>query len=165
MVDPTIIATFSLLLRPVGVFEGVGEPAGWVGVGVMALEVSGAEDEAGVVMGVDAAEGRGWSVVMVTEDVVVRDVLIADIVGPVVGFDAALEAAVPPPSCGSVRNTGCCPACNPMLKSLLMNVGGVALEVPRSDTSKWHTQAFPSSRGTRVEPVGETDWLYAGRLR
>lgn len=120
----------------------LGEPAGWVGVGVMALKVSGAEDEAGVVMGVDAAEGRGWSAVMVTEDVVVRDVLIADIVGPVVGSDAALEAAVPPPSCGSVRNTGCGPACDTMLKSLLMNVGGVALEVPGSDTSKWHT--YPS---------------------
>lgn len=146
-------------------FEGVGEPAGWVGVGVMALEVSGVEDEAGVVIGVDAAEGTGWSVVMVTEDVVVPDVLITDIVGPIIGSNTALKATVPPPTCGSVQNTGCGPACNTTLKSLLMNVGGVALEVPRSDTSKWHTQAFPSSRGRKVEPVGETDWLCAGRLR
>ena len=161
MVDPTIIATFSLLLRPLGVFEGGGEGGGCVCVGVMALELAGVEDEAGVVGGVDAAEGMVVSVVM-TEDVVVLDVLVADVVRLVVGVDAALDAAVPPPPCESVHNTGFCPACSTRLKSLLMNVGGVAPEVPRSDTSKWHTQAFPSSRGTRVEPVADTDSLYAG---
>lgn len=100
---------------------------------------------------------------MVTEDVLIFDVLISDDVRlAVVGFDVALDAVVPPPSCELVHSTGVCPLFSTTLKLLLMKVGGVALEVLRSDTSKWHIQAFPSSRGTRMEPVAETEWLYAG---
>ena len=98
------------------------------------------------------------------EDVGVLDVLILDVVGLAVArLDVAPVAAVSPPSWELVHSTGFCPTSSAILKSLLMNVGIVALEVLRSDTSKWHTQAFPSSSGTRAEPVAETDWLYAGR--
>ena len=38
IVDPTVIATLLLLLRPVDGREGVGEAGDWVGVGVGALE-------------------------------------------------------------------------------------------------------------------------------
>lgn len=159
MVDPTIIAIFLLLLRPLVVLEGVGEADGCVGIGVMALELAIVEDVVGAVVGVEVAEERGvW--VVATEDVVVLDVLDLDDVGlAAVGLDVALDAAVSPPACALVHKTGLCPTSNTILKSLLMNVGGVALEALRSDTSKWHTQAFPSSRGTRAEPVAETDWL------
>ena len=174
MVAPTIIATFWLLLRPLVVLEGVGEADGCVGGGMMALELVMVEDEVGAVVGVEAVEERGMWAVM-AEDVVVLglipdvltfDVLIVDVVGKVVaGFEVSLDAAVFPPSCELVHNTGFCLSFNTMLKSLLMNVGGVAREVRRSDTWKWHTQAFPSSRGTRAEPVAETDWLYARKSR
>lgn len=160
MVDPTIIAIFLLLLRPLVGLEGVGEVDDCVGVGVVALELAVVEDVVGAVVGVEVAEERGvW--VVATENVVVLDVLILDDEGlAAVGLDAALDAAVSPPACELVHNTGLWPTPNTILKSLLMNVGGVALEALRSDTSKWHTQAFSSSRGTRAEPVAGTDWLY-----
>ena len=92
------------------------------------------------------------------EDVEVLDVLILDVVGlAIAGLDVA--PAVSPPSWELVHNTGFCPTSSAILKSLLMNVGTVALEVLRSDTSKWQTQALPSSSGTRAEPVAATDWL------
>ena len=161
------MAIFLLLLRPGVVVEGVGE-VGDGGGGVVGVEVAGLGDVVGVVGRVEAvAEVRGmWGLVVedvgvgVGVGVGVLDALIRVVVGPaVVGFDVALDAPVSPPSCESVHSTGFCPLFMTMLKSLLMNVGGVALEVLRSDTSKWHTQAFPSSRGTRAEPVAETDWL------
>lgn len=156
MVDPTIIAIFSLLLRPPVVLEGEGEVDGFVGTGGVALEVAVGEDAVGVGVRVEAGEERELGVV-VTEGVV----LIFDVLGlAVVGFDVALDAAFSPASCDSVHSTGFCPSSSTMLKSLLMNVGAVTLEGLRSDTWKWHVQAFPSSRGTRVEPVAETDWLY-----
>ena len=104
---------------------------------------------------------------METEDVLIIDVLVADMLIAddvelaVVGFDVALDAVVPPPFCELVHSTGVCPLFSTTLKLLLVKVGGVALELLRSDTSKWHIQAFPSSRGTRTEPDAETDWLYA----
>lgn len=172
MVDPTIIATFWLLLRPLVVLEGVGEVDVCVGVEGMALVLAVVEDVRGGVVGgavgADAIEERGMRVV-VTEDVVVLDMLILDelildaVALAVVEFDVALDAAASPPSCEWVHHTGFCPSFRTTLKSLLMNVGGVVLEVLRSDTWKWHVQAFPSSRGTRAEPVAETDRLYAGR--
>ena len=163
MVDPTIIATFLLLLRPFDELVVVGELDEYVGVGVRALEPAVVEDEVGTAGELDAAEKRGaW--VVVREEVVVLDVLTADVVALVVaGSDAALDAASSPPVCESVHNLGSCPSSTTILKLLLMNVGGVALEALRSDTSKWHTQAFPSLRGTRCEPLAETDSLYAGR--
>ncbi len=86
------------------------------------------------------------------------DVLILDVVGlAIAGLDVA--PAVSPPSWELVHNTGFCPTSSAILKLLLMNVGTVALEVLRSDTSKWQTQALPSSSGTRAEPVAATDWL------
>lgn len=173
MVDPTMIAIFLLLLRPLVVLEGVGEVDGCVGVATMALELAivglaVVKLEVGVLLGVEAAGGRVVGVV-VTEEVVVLDVLILDELVPdvvgsaVVGLKVALDEAFPPPSCESVHSTGFCPSLSTILKSLLENVGGVVPEVLRSDTSKWHNQAFPSSRGTRAEPVANTDWLYAGR--
>ena len=163
MVDPTMMAIFWLLLRPLVGLEGVGGVDDGVGVEVMALEIAIGEDVVGAVVGVETAERRGMCVV-VLEDAEGLDVLNIDAVGlAVVGFDVALVAAASSPSWGLVHRTGFCPTSSTMLNSLLMNVGGVALEVLRSDTSKWHTQAFPSSRGTRAEPVAETDWLYAGR--
>ncbi|KAL9070981.1 MAG: hypothetical protein Q9161_004481 [Pseudevernia consocians] len=157
------MAIFWLLLRPLVGLEGVGGVDDGVGVEVMALEIAIGEDVVGAVVGVETAERRGMCVV-VLEDAEGLDVLNIDAVGlAVVGFDVALVAAVSSPSWELVHRTGFCPTSSTMLKSLLMNVGGVALEVLRSDTSKWHTQAFPSSRGTRAEPVAETDWLYAGR--
>ena len=162
IVDPTVIATLLLLLRPLDGREGVGEESDGVGVGGGALEFVVEEGEGGKVVGVDAAEARGVGVAEVG-DVVVFDVLVADVVGLIMGFDAALDAAVPPSSGGSVHNKGFCPLYTTRLKSLLMNMSGVALEVPRSDTLKWHTQVFPSSRETRAEPVAGIDWLYAGR--
>ena len=163
MVDPTMMAIFWLLLRPLVGLEGVGGIDDGVGVEVMALEIAIGEDVVGAVVGVETAERRGMCVV-VLEDAVGLDVLNIDAVGlAVVGFDVALVATVSSPSWELVHSTGFCPTSSTMLNSLLMNVGGVALEVLRSDTSKWHTQAFPSSRGTRAEPVAETDWLYAGR--
>lgn len=174
MVAPTVIATFWLLLRPLVVLEGGGEADDCVGGGMMALELVVVEGEVGAVVGVVAVEERGLWAVM-AEDVVVLDlipdvltfdVLIDDVMGKVVArFEVSLDAAVFLPSCELVHNTGFCPSFNTMLKSLLMNVGGVALEVRRSDSWKWHTQAFPSSRGTRAEPVVETDWLYARKSR
>ena len=170
IVAPTVIATFWLLLRPLVVLEGGGEAGGCVGGGMTALELVVVEGEVGAVMGVEAGEERGMWAVM-AEDVVVLDliadvlafdVLLVGIVGKVVeGFEVSLDTVVSPPSCELVHNTGFCPLFNTMLKSLLMNVGGVVLEVRRSDSWKWHTQVFPSSRGTRAEPVAETDWLYA----
>lgn len=162
MVDPTIIAIFSLLLRPPVELEGEGEVDGCVGIGGMALEVAVGEDAVGVGVRVEAGEERELGVV-VTGGVALLDVLIFDVLGlAVVRFDVALDAAFFPASCDSVHSTGFCPSSSTMLKSLLMNVGAVTLEGLRSDTWKWHVQAFPSSRGTRVEPVAETDWLYAG---
>ena len=112
----------------------------------------------------DAEVRRVWGLVREIVGVRVLDGLVLVVVGPaVVGVDVVLYAEVSPPSCELVHNTGFCPLFITMLKSLLMNVGGVVLEVLRSDTSKWHTQAFPSSRGTKAEPVAETDWLYAGQ--
>lgn len=163
MVAPTIMAIFWLLLRPFVVLEGVGWVDDGVGVEAMALEITIGEDVVGAVVDVETAEERGTCVV-VTEDAVGLDVLFTDAVGlAVVGFDVALVAAVSSPSCELVHSTGFCPTSSTMLKSLLMNVGGAALEALRSDTSKWHTQAFPSSRGTKAEPAAEMDWLYAGR--
>ena len=99
MVDPTIIATFLLLLRPFDVLVVVGGLDECVGVGVRALEPAVVEDEVEPVGKADAAEKRGaW--VVVTEEVVVLDVLTADIVELVVaGSDAALDATFSPPSC------------------------------------------------------------------
>ena len=120
----------------------------------------------GAVVRLEAAEVRGVRVPVI-EDVGAPDVLLIPVViGPAAaGVDVALDAEIRCPFCKFVHNTGFCPSCSTMLKSLLVNVGGVALEVLRSATSKWHTQAFPSSRGTRAEPVADTDWLYAGRKR
>lgn len=165
MVDPTIIAIFLLLLRPVDVLEleGVGEVDGCVGVGGRALEVAVVvEDEIEAVVGMEKVEEEGkWVVVnggVVVLEMLLVGVLFADVVGLlVVGIDAALDATLPPPSCVLVHNTGFSPSFSTMLKSLLTNMGAFALEVLRSDTSKWHNQASPSSRGTRAEPVAETD--------
>lgn len=164
MVAPTMVAILLLLLRPLVVLEGVGGGDDCVGGRVMTLD----EDEVGAMAGVEAAEEKGmWIVVVLdvpTADVLIADVPIADVVGlAVAGFDVALDAAFSPSSCEVVHKTEFCPFCSTILKSLLIIVGGVALEVLRSDTWKWHTQAFPSSRGTRAEPVVETDWLYAGQ--
>lgn len=77
MIDPTIIAIFLLLLRPLVVLEGVGGVDGCVGVGVVALELAILEDVVGAVVGVEVAEERGvW--VVATENVVVLDVLDLD---------------------------------------------------------------------------------------
>ncbi len=154
IVDPTIAAIFLLLLRPVDGLEGVGEVNDWVCGGVMALEVVG--------VGETEAVEKGRMAVVLTEDTVLLDVLVADVMGlAVAGFAVTLDAAVPPRPCESVHSMGICPSRSTMLKSLLMNVSGFALKLLKSDTSKWHNQAFPSSRGTRAEPVAETDWLYA----
>ena len=58
MVAPTIIAISLLLLRPLEGLEGVGEGDACVGVGITALElgVVDDDDEAGVVLGVEAGE-------------------------------------------------------------------------------------------------------------
>lgn len=162
MVAPTIIAIFLLLLRPLGELEGVGEVDAWVGVGMMALEllVVG-DDEVGAVVGVEKVAGEEPAEESVAWGVVTENMLIADVARlAVVGFDVALDAVVPPPSCELVYNTGVCPLFSTTLKLLLMKVGKDELEVLRSDTSKWHIQAFPSSRGTRMEPVAGTEWLY-----
>ena len=53
-------------------------------------------------VGVEAAEEREIGI-REAEDVEVFDVLVADVEGLVVGVDAALNAAVPPPSGESVH--------------------------------------------------------------
>ena len=168
MVEPTIIATFLLLLRPLEGLKGAEEVVDdCLGVGVVVPKLGVEAYEVGAVAGAELAEEIGMLVVL-TDDAVVLDMLfidevLANAVGPsAVGCDAVLDTGVSPPCCESVHSTGFCPSCITMLKSLLMKVGGVALEVTRSDTWKWQTQAFPSSRGTRIEPVAETEWLYAG---
>lgn len=138
----------------------MGEVDDCVGVGMMALELAIVEDVVGAVAEVGAAEERGtWP-----RDVVVLDVLLLDVMGlAVVELGIARDVAFSPPSCELVHSTGFFPSSSTILKSLLTNVGGVAPKVLRSDTSKWHTQAFPSSRGTRADPVAETESLYAAR--
>lgn len=147
------MAVFWLLLRPVVVVDAVGEVGDGFGVG---------GDVVVGVSGVEVVEVVGmWG--LVVEDVGALDALVPVVGGPaVVGVDDAVDTALSPPSCELVHKTGFCPLLTTMLKSLLMKVGGVALEVRRSVTSKWHTQAFPSSRGTRAEPVADTERLYAG---
>lgn len=160
MVEPTMMATFWLLLRPggeVGALEGVDEDLdgdGDVDAGIGA--VVGGEGE-------DVEVEVGDVGVVVVGDEVGLDERMLDVVESVVEFAVAPDAAVPPLDFESVHKTGFCPLFRTMLKSLLMNVGGSALESWRSDTWKWHVQAFPSSRGTRDEPVAGIDWLYAGR--
>ena len=157
MVDPSIIAIFLLLLRPFHVLEGAGELDDCVGVGVMTLELATAEGEVEAVMRLEVAGKRATSVVL-PKDVLILDMLVADVVWLVVGtFEADFDTKFSPPSCELVQNTGFVPLFITMLKSLLINVGGVALNLLKSDTSKWHTHSFPSSRGTRAEPVAETE--------
>ena len=86
--DPTVIATLSLLLRPVDGREGVGKAGDCVGVRVGALEFVVVGGKGGQVVRVEAAEERGVKVVE-AEDVEVFDVLVADVVGLVMVSDAA----------------------------------------------------------------------------
>ena len=85
MVDPTIIATRSLLLRPLVALEGVGEVEACVGVRVVAVEVAVLGDVVGVVVGIGIAEGRRVGVVVIEEgevlDVLVLDGLVPNVVG------------------------------------------------------------------------------------
>lgn len=119
MVDPTIIATRSLLLRPLVALEGVGEVVACVGVRVLGVEVAGLKDVVGVVVGLGVAEERRVGVV-VMEEVEVLDGLIPNVVElAVVWLEVALIAAVTPPSSVSVHSTGLWPSFSTMLKSLL----------------------------------------------
>ncbi len=87
IVDPTIAAIFLLLLRPVDGLEGVGEVDGWVCGGVMALEVVG--------VGETEAVEKGRMAVVLTEDTVLLDVLVADVMGlAVAGFAVTLDGIV-----------------------------------------------------------------------
>lgn len=146
IVEPIMTATFWLLLR---VARGVDDGGGGGGGGALRVEFR-----------FEFAEG-GTEVAEEEEE---------DLIADVVRLYMALDTAGPPPPCALlVHKTGFGPSCRTMLKSLLVNVGGVGVlassaAAPRSDTWKWHTQAFPSLRGTRAEPVAETDRLYAGGL-
>lgn len=102
MVEPTMIAVFWLLLRPLVVLGGEGVVDGGGGVGVVALEL---KVVGGVVVVRVGGEGdeEGELGVAVTGPVA----LIFDAVGlAVVGFDVALDALFSPPSCGLVHSTG-----------------------------------------------------------
>lgn len=140
--------------------KGVAEVGDCAGVEVTALELAIAEGDVGAVARVETAEERARLVVLI-EDVVMLEILVVDVVGLVVGmFEAKLVIPFSLPSCKLVQNTGFVPSFSTMLKSLLRKVGGAAPDLLRSDTSKWHTHSFPSSRGTRAEPVADTDLLY-----
>ena len=157
MVDPTIMATFLLLLRLVDGLEGGGGLFDCVGVEIMALEVAVVGIDVEAAWGVEVMVEEGVLVVL-ADDVVALDKLIADVVGLVIWrFDNALDIANCLLSHELLHRTGCCPSLSTMLKSLLTNVGGVALAVLRSDNWKWHTHALPLSRGTRMEPDTATD--------
>ena len=127
MMDPMIMATFLLLLRPLVALEGGG--------GAVALVFVVVGDAGGAVVRLDDAVERGmW--VEETEEAVVFEVLFLGVVALAEGVDGTPDAVDPPSFCGLVHSTGFCPSWSTMLKSLLANVGGALLVVLRSETSK-----------------------------